>query len=77
MECLLALQLKDHGFTQVDALDPNTEMLKQAEAKGAYTNLIQAYLGPHQTSIPNGRPPSRITDVVFIHSPNGFLFRYL
>ena len=38
---LSGLALQQVGFTQVDGMDPNSEMLAHATSKSAYRNLIQ------------------------------------
>ena len=49
------LQLVNHGFTNIDALEPNRDMLAVAERKALYHRLIQAYLGPQRLDIESGK----------------------
>ena len=42
---LVNLQLKERGFTNVDALDGSKGMLERAKEKGIYKNYIHALLG--------------------------------
>jgi hypothetical protein len=48
-------QLKEMGFTEVDALDPADEMLNIAKAEGTYNKYITCFLSEEQTDIPNGK----------------------
>ena len=43
---LINLQLKERGFTNLDALDGSKGMLERAKEKGIYKNYIHALLGP-------------------------------
>ena len=44
-DCIL--QLKERGYSNIDALDGSVGMLEQAKEKGMYKNCILALLGPH------------------------------
>ena len=46
MHPLFKFQLKERGYTYVDALDGSEGMLNQAKAKGIYKNYIHAFVGP-------------------------------
>ncbi|SLN35726.1 trans-aconitate 2-methyltransferase [Roseovarius albus] len=50
---LSGLALRQAGFTQIDGMDPNAEMLSQATEKDAYRNLIQIDIAD-ETPIPQG-----------------------
>ena len=43
---MYSFQLKERGYTCVDALDGSEGMLNQAKAKGIYKNYIHAFVGP-------------------------------
>ena len=47
MHSFLKFQLKERGYSCVDALDGSEGMLNQAKAKGIYKNYIHAFVGPH------------------------------
>ena len=40
-------QLKERGYTNIDALDGSKGMLEKAKEKNIYQNLIHTLLGPH------------------------------
>ncbi|XP_078608158.1 methyltransferase-like protein 27 isoform X2 [Branchiostoma floridae x Branchiostoma japonicum] len=48
---LVGEELQKRGFSNIDALDANKEMLDIAEAKNVYRNLIQEFLGPKRLQI--------------------------
>ncbi|XP_078688167.1 methyltransferase-like protein 27 [Branchiostoma floridae x Branchiostoma belcheri] len=48
---LVGEELRKLGFNNLDALDANKEMLKVAEGKNVYKNLIQDLLGPKRLQI--------------------------
>lgn len=39
-------QLKDHGYTNVDGLDPSSGLLAAAQEKGLYQRTICGYVTP-------------------------------
>ena len=41
-------QLKEHGYTNVDGLDPSSGLLAAAQAKGLYQNTFCAYVTPDE-----------------------------
>ena len=57
-------QLAQKGFQNIDALDPAQAMLNIANRKGIYQNLICDSLGPHQTSIQDGKFTTIKTDII-------------
>lgn len=47
--------LKNHGFTQVDAIDPSASMIEVARSKNVYQNLfVEGISGDQNTSIETG-----------------------
>ena len=58
---LFTFQLKERGYTNIDALDGSEGMLQQAKAKGIYNKYIHAFLCPHPVEgIPKGLSPVNI-----------------
>ena len=44
-EQILNFQLKEKGYTNIDALDGSEGMLEKAKQKGVYKNCIKAMIG--------------------------------
>ena len=51
---LAAIELKKHGFTNVDGLDLSPEMLEKAKEKNAYKNYICEAITEKRLDIPTG-----------------------
>ncbi len=49
-----AVELKKHGFTNIDGLDLSPEMLKKAKEKDAYRNYICEAVTEKRLDIPTG-----------------------
>ncbi|KAK7447321.1 hypothetical protein BaRGS_00040206 [Batillaria attramentaria] len=49
---LCGLVLQEAGFTNVDALDPAQEMLKAAQDKGVYRNILNVFLTGQPIDVP-------------------------
>ena len=49
-----AVELKKHGFTNIDGLDLSPEMLKIAKKKNAYKNYICEAITEKRLDIPTG-----------------------
>ncbi len=47
-------QLKEQGFTNIDAMDPSEEMLQQTMGKQLYDQLFCEYLDCASAVIPDG-----------------------
>ena len=52
---LFSVQLQKLGFTNVDAVDPNEEMLKEAQRHNVYKNTICDYVGKNKLTVDNGK----------------------
>ena len=50
----VAIELKKHGFTNIDGLDLSSEMLKKAKEKDAYRNYICEAITEKRLDIPTG-----------------------
>lgn len=48
-------QLEKRGYTNIDALEPASEMLKLAAEKGVYRSLYCDVLGGSEVTIPDGK----------------------
>ncbi len=55
MNICVMFQLKEHGFTNIDAMDPSEEMLQQIRGKQVYDQLFCEYLDGASAVIPDGR----------------------
>ena len=51
---LVAVELKKHGFTNIDGLDMSPEMLKKAKEKDVYQKYICEALTEKRLDIPTG-----------------------
>ena len=49
-------QLKECGYTHIDALDGSEEMLGKAEQLGIYDKCVHAWVGgPHKIPLPDSK----------------------
>ena len=51
-------QMKEMGYTNIDALDACAEMLEVSKKYECYTNFIEAYLGKNKLPIDDGKTKS-------------------
>ena len=71
----LCPQLKKRGFTCLDALDTNPEMLEVARSKGLYGCLICDFMGPNRLDIQDGTHNGVLyyTFIILVVNKNVFL----
>ncbi|RNA26952.1 Williams-Beuren syndrome chromosomal region 27 -like isoform X2 [Brachionus plicatilis] len=81
--------LKQHGFTQIDAIDPSASMIEIARSKNIYQNLfVEGISGDQKTSIETGTydvgvlsgafgeghiPCEGVREIARLVKPNGYI----
>ena len=62
----MQFQLKEAGFTNIDALDASEEMLEMAKKKGVYKNLMCATVGTNILPIADSKYQCQLVEMVLL-----------